>query len=158
MYILRCLFFSLSLSFSLSLLLSLRKHWHSSCWFLTFVDRDLILSNILDLLFLQRFSCASAAALRWPCMHGQGTEDCGYGAGTLLLALPLHKHRRQLFWPPSTDTHLHTQPKSSGPRLLSNNSLLSPPLPPSVTPLLLTTQSQAFWLPTLTLPTSFLRS
>jgi len=55
MYILRILFFPLSLS----------KHWHFSCWFLTFVDRDLILSNILDLLFLQWFPCTSTARLRW---------------------------------------------------------------------------------------------
>lgn len=83
MYILRCLFF-----------FSLRKHWHFSCWFLTFVDRDLILSNILDLLFLQWFSCTSAARLRWLLMGGS-TEVCGCDAR-----------------PPSTSTitaHKHTQ-------------------------------------------------
>lgn len=53
-------------SFSLPLFV-LHKHWHSSCWFLTFVDRDLILSNILDLLFQQWFSCSSAAGPRELC-------------------------------------------------------------------------------------------
>lgn len=129
--------------------LSLRKHWHSSCWFLTFVDRDLILSNILDLLFLQWFSCTSA----------DGVEVTGRGGRAVKVVATTQAHSS---WPAAAQTQtaailatvhhtyehtplhgIHTQPKSSGPTLDCDQITVSST---SVTPSLLTTHFTYFLL------------
>lgn len=128
MYILRCLFS-----------LSLRKHWHSSCWFLTFVDRDLILSNIL-----QWFSCTSAAGLRWLDMgralkvvattQARSSRPAAAQTQTAAILATIHHNTHTHTYTPLHTTH--TQPKSFGCTLDCYQITV---FLPSVTPSLLTT-------------------
>lgn len=107
----------------------------------------MILSNILDLLFLQWFSCASAAVLRWPCLGRalkvvatmQERSSWPAAAQTQTAAILATVHHRHTHAHTNTPLHgVHTQPKSSGPTL---DCYQITAFSPSVTPSLLTAQS-----------------